>query len=84
MSVELLADNKRQLWVTSGFEHGFVVTSETAEFLYKTTYYCYHEHERSLLWCDPTVGIQWPVDGEPKLAVKDAAGKLLAESDVFD
>ena len=76
VGVELSADNKRQLWVPPGFAHGFVVTSESAEFLYKTT-------ERSLLWCDPTVGVQWPVDGEPKLAAKDAASKVLAEADCF-
>jgi dTDP-4-dehydrorhamnose 3,5-epimerase len=69
--------------VPPGFAHGFVVTSEAAEFLYKTTDYGYPEHERSLLCCDPTVGIQWPVDGAPKLAAKDAAGKVLAEADAF-
>ena len=84
MGVELSADNKRQLWVPPGFAHGFVVTSESAEFLYKTTDYWYPEHERSLLWCDPTVGIQWPVRGEPKLAAKDTAGKVLVEADIFD
>ena len=84
VGVELSADNKRQLWVPRGFAHGFVVTSESAEFLYKTTDYWYPEHERSLLWCDPTIGIQWPVDGEPKLAAKDAAGKIFAEADIFD
>jgi dTDP-4-dehydrorhamnose 3,5-epimerase len=83
VSVELTADNKRQLWVPSGFAHGFVVTSESAEFLYETTDYWYPEHERSLLWCDPTFGVQWPVDGEPKLAAKDAVGKVLAEADCF-
>jgi dTDP-4-dehydrorhamnose 3,5-epimerase len=83
VGVELSADNKRQLWVPPGFAHGFLVTSESAEFLYKTTGYWYPEHERSLLWCDPTVNIQWPVDGVPKLAAKDAAGKALAEADCF-
>ncbi len=83
VGVELSAENKRQLWVPPGFAHRFVVTSESAEFLYKTTDYWYPEHERSLLWCDPTVGIQWPVDGDPKLAAKDAAGKVLAEADAF-
>jgi dTDP-4-dehydrorhamnose 3,5-epimerase len=84
VGVELSADNKRQLWVPPGFAHGFVVTSETAEFLYKTTDYWYPGHERSLLWCDPTVGIQWPSAGAPKLAAKDAVGKVLAEADCFD
>lgn len=83
VGVELSADNKRQLWIPPGFAHGFVVTSESTEFLYKTTDYWYPDHERSLLWCDPTVGVQWPVDGEPKLAAKDAAGKILAEADCF-
>jgi dTDP-4-dehydrorhamnose 3,5-epimerase len=70
-------------WIPPGFAHGFVVTSEAAEFLYKTTDYWYPEHERILLWCDPTVGIQWPVDCAPILAAKDAAGKVLAEADAF-
>ena len=83
VGVELSADNKRQLWVPPGFAHGFVVTSELAEFLYKTTDYWYPDHERSLLWCDPTVGVQWPSVGAPKLAAKDAAGKALAEADAF-
>lgn len=83
VGVELSADNRRQLWVPPGFAHGFVVISESAEFLYKTTDYWYPEHERSLLWCDPTVGIQWPFLSEPKLADKDAAGKVLAEADAF-
>lgn len=84
VGVELSADNKRQLWVPPGFAHGFVVIAEFAEFLYKTTDYWYPEHERSLLWCDPFVDIQWVLEGEPKLATKDAAGKLLADADVFD
>ena len=73
VGVELSADNKRQLWVPPGFAHG----------LYKTTNYWYPEHERSLLWCDSTLGVQWPVIGETKLAAKDAAGKVLAEADCF-
>lgn len=81
--VVISADNKRQLWVPAGFAHGFIVTSDTAEFLYKTTDYWYPEYERSLLWNDPDVGVQWPVDGEPTLATKDAAGKYLAEADTF-
>ena len=83
VGVELSADNKRQLWVPPGFAHGFVVISEFAEFLYKTTDYWYPEHERSLLWCDSTVGVAWPLDCEPKLAAKDSAGKCLSEVDVF-
>ena len=84
VGIELSAENKRQLWIPPGFAHGFVVTSESAEFLYKTTDYWYPEHERSLLWCDPTIGIQWPLVGDPKLAAKDAAGKILVDADVFD
>lgn len=82
--VVLSAENKRQLWIPPGFGHGFVVTSESAEFLYKTTDYWYPEHERTLFWNDPALGIQWPLTGEPKLAAKDAAGKPLAEADTFD
>ena len=83
VGVELSADNKRQLWVPPGFAHGFVVTSETAEFLYKTTDYWYPEHERSLLWNDPTIGITWPISSAPKLANKDASGTVLANADTF-
>ena len=83
VGVHLSAENKRQFWVPEGFAHGFVVLSETAEFLYKTTDYYAPEFERSLLWSDPALAIQWPMDGEPKLAAKDAAAKLLSEADVF-
>ena len=79
----LSADNKRQLWVPPGFAHGFVVLSESAEFLYKTTDYWYPEHERSLLWNDPAIGIDWPLDGQPLLAAKDAAAALLRDAEVF-
>ena len=81
---ELSEDNHRQFWVPPGFAHGFVVLSDSAEFLYKTTDYWYPEHERSLLWNDPAIGIDWPLDGPPLLAAKDAAGKLLAEAECFD
>jgi dTDP-4-dehydrorhamnose 3,5-epimerase len=80
----LSADNHKQLWVPPGFAHGFVVLSDSAEFLYKTTDYWFPEHERSLVWSDPTVGIDWPIDFTPQLAAKDAAGKLLGEADLFD
>jgi dTDP-4-dehydrorhamnose 3,5-epimerase len=83
VGVELSAENKKQLWVPPGFAHGFVVTSDSAEFLYKTTDYWYPEHERSLLWSDPVVGIQWPLDGGPQLAAKDAEAKTLQDADVF-
>jgi len=78
------AENHRQMWVPPGFAHGFVVLSESAEFLYKTTDYWYPEHERSLLWNDPALGIDWPIDFTPQLAAKDAAGKLLKDADLFD
>jgi dTDP-4-dehydrorhamnose 3,5-epimerase len=70
----LSADNKRQLWVPPGLAHGFVVLSETAEFLYKTTDYYAPEHERSIAWNDPTLAIAWPEMGEPpRLSAKDIA-----------
>jgi dTDP-4-dehydrorhamnose 3,5-epimerase len=83
VGVELSEQNKRQLWVPPGFAHGFFVTEGPAEFLYKTTDYWFPEHERSLLWSDPALGISWPVDGEPVLAVKDASGKRLSEAECF-
>ncbi|QBY49688.1 dTDP-4-dehydrorhamnose 3,5-epimerase [Cupriavidus oxalaticus] len=83
VGVTLSAENKRQLWVPEGFAHGFVVTSESAEFLYKTTDYWYPQHERSLLWNDSDVGIDWPIEGQPILAAKDAAGKRLTEAESF-
>jgi dTDP-4-dehydrorhamnose 3,5-epimerase len=79
--LELSADNKRQLWVPEGLAHGFLVTSESAEFLYKTTDYYHPEHERSLLWNDPAIGIDWPLhllSAPPLLAAKDAAAAPLA------
>jgi len=80
----LSADNNKQLWIPPGFAHGFVVLSESAEFLYKTTDYWYPEHECSLLWNDPTVGIKWPADLTPQLAAKDAAGKSFGDAKVFE
>lgn len=79
----LSADNQKQMWVPPGFAHGFLVLSETAEFLYKTTDYWYPEHERSLLWNDPDVGIEWPFETQPLLAAKDAAAQFLAQADLF-
>ncbi|HJV01925.1 MAG TPA: dTDP-4-dehydrorhamnose 3,5-epimerase [Burkholderiaceae bacterium] len=80
---ELSAENKRQMWIPAGFAHGFVVTSEAAEFLYKTTDYWAPEYERAILWNDPAIGITWPLDGAPLLSGKDQAGKLLAEAEVY-
>ncbi len=81
--VELSADNKRQLWIPPGFAHGFVVTSEHAEFLYKTTDYWAPEFERAILWNDPAIGIEWPLDAAPLLSGKDQAAALLADAEVF-
>lgn len=83
VGVHLSAENHRQLWVPPGFAHGFVVISESAQFLYKTTDYWFPEHERSIVWNDPAIGIEWPIDFEPLLAAKDAAGKRLAEAEVY-
>ncbi|KVR40526.1 dTDP-4-dehydrorhamnose 3,5-epimerase, partial [Burkholderia multivorans] len=83
VGVTLSADNHRQVWVPPGFAHGFVVLSEAAQFVYKTTDYWYPEHERSIVWNDPDIGIEWPIDFEPLLAAKDAAGKRLAEAECF-
>ncbi|CEG54300.1 MAG: dTDP-4-dehydrorhamnose 3,5-epimerase [Pseudomonas sp.] len=79
----LSAQNQHQLWIPEGFAHGFVVLSETAEFLYKTTDYYAPEHERSLLWNDPELGIEWPFDEPPQLSAKDQAGKRLSDAELF-
>ncbi len=80
----LSAQNKRQLWIPPGFAHGFVVTSESAEFLYKTTDYWAPEYERSILWNDPALNIDWPLDGaQPLLSGKDKSGTLLLDAEVF-
>lgn len=82
--VELSEDNHRQFWVPPGFAHGFVVLTESADFLYKTTDYYAPEHERCLKWDDPAVGIDWPLDVEPVLSAKDRDGKALADCEVFE
>jgi dTDP-4-dehydrorhamnose 3,5-epimerase len=83
VGVELSAENKRMLWVPPGFAHGFVVLSETAEFLYKTTDYWAPEFERSIAWNDPTINIEWPIQTVPALSAKDREGKLLTEAELF-
>ncbi|MGA0838437.1 MAG: dTDP-4-dehydrorhamnose 3,5-epimerase [Pseudomonadales bacterium] len=83
VGVELSADNRRQLWIPPGFAHGFLVTSDTAEFLYKTTDYWYPEHERSLRWDDTALAIEWPITGTPLLAAKDAAAPGLDAAETF-
>ena len=80
---QLSAETHDMLWIPPGFAHGFQVLSEHAEFLYKTTDYYAPEHERCLLWNDPALGIDWPLDGAPLLSVKDQAGRPLAECEVF-
>lgn len=82
----LSADNAKQFWVPPGFAHGFLVLSESAEFLYKTTDYWYPEHERSLLWSDPALGIEWPLPKglqTPLLAMKDAAALPLSQAQTY-
>ena len=77
-------ENRRQLWIPPGFGHGFLVTSETAECLYKTTDYWYPEYERSVLWSDPVIGIDWPIIGEPRLSAKDSTGSRMMDADLFE
>jgi dTDP-4-dehydrorhamnose 3,5-epimerase len=79
----LSADNRLQLWIPEGFAHGFLVLSERADFLYKTTDYWYPQYERTLIWNDPVVGINWPLSSSPLLSAKDANGKRLAEAETF-
>lgn len=81
--VHLSADNKRHLWVPPGYAHGFLVLSENAEFLYKTTDYWAPEHERCIRWDDPQLAIGWPLQGAPVLSAKDAQGLALGAAEVF-
>lgn len=84
VGAHLSADNKHQLWVPEGFAHGFVVLSDTAEFLYKTTDYYAKQHERCIIWNDPDLAIDWPVDAaDVILSEKDAQGQTLAQAEVF-
>jgi len=83
VGVTLSAENKRMLWIPPGFAHGFLVVSESAEFLYKTTDYWYPEFERCLLWNDSELDIAWPLAVAPTLAAKDAAGRPLAQADIY-
>ncbi len=79
----LSANNHRQIWIPPGFAHGFVVISDEAEFLYKTTDYWAPEHERCLQWNDPAIGIDWPMTELPVMSAKDQQGKSLADAEVF-
>jgi dTDP-4-dehydrorhamnose 3,5-epimerase len=83
VGAHLSAENKKQMWVPEGFAHGFVVLSESAEFLYKTTDYWAPEHERSLSWNDPTVAIEWPISEQPALSAKDQTAASLQDAEVF-
>ena len=83
-SVLLSAENHRQLWIPPGFAHGFLVTSESADFVYKTTDYYAPEHERSLLWNDPALKIEWPLSETPILSAKDQAGLPFAQAETFE
>jgi len=79
----LSAANRRMMWIPEGFAHGFIVLSESAEFLYKATDFYAPQHERTLLWNDPAIGIDWQYDGTPLLKPKDAAGARLADAETF-
>ncbi len=83
LGIHLSAENRRQLWIPEGFAHGFLVLSESAEFLYKTTDYYAPEHERCIRWDDPTLAIDWPLDAPPQLSTKDQAGLAFIGADVF-
>lgn len=83
VGAELTAENHKQLWVPPGFAHGFVVLSETADFLYKTTNYYAPAFERSIAWNDPHLAIEWPLNAEPQLSAKDAQAPKWADAQVF-
>ena len=83
VGMTLSAENRCQAWIPPGFAHGFVVLSESAEFLYKTTDYWAPEHERCVAWNDPAIGIDWPIQGAPLLSAKDQLGLLLASAETF-
>jgi dTDP-4-dehydrorhamnose 3,5-epimerase len=82
-AVELSAENQRMLWIPPGFAHGFLVLSDSADFLYKTTDYWAPQHERCVRWDDADLAIPWPLDGPPAVSAKDAAGALLLDAEVF-
>ncbi|MFS7221761.1 dTDP-4-dehydrorhamnose 3,5-epimerase [Rahnella inusitata] len=84
VGVHLSAENKRQLWIPEGFAHGFLVLSETAEFVYKTTNYYSPTHDRGIVWNDPAIGIKWPLSAAPLLSGKDEMAKSLVNSELFN
>ncbi len=84
VSEELSSQNKKMLWIPGGFAHGFVVTSDTADIIYKVTDFYSPADERSILWNDPQLGIPWPITGEPTLSAKDRAGTPFRQAELFD
>ena len=82
--IEISKENRNQIWIPPGFAHGFLVTSETAEVLYKATDYWYPESERTLLWNDSTIAINWPSEINPIISDKDSKGRTLRESELYD
>ena len=82
--VELSAANRRMVWVPPGFAHGFLTLSDSADFLYKTTDYYAPQHQRAVLWNDPAIGIDWPLDGKPILSDKDRDAEPLTDAELFD
>ena len=84
VGIELSEDNHRQFWIPPGFAHGFVVLSDSADFLYKTTDYYAPAHERCLIWNDPSVGIEWPINFTPTLSSKDNVGLTLSAAEAFN
>ena len=84
VGTELSEENRRQLWIPVGFAHGFLVLSDVAEFLYKTTDYWAPEYERTIIWNDPDLAVAWPLQGEPVLSAKDARGTAFKEAEVFE
>jgi dTDP-4-dehydrorhamnose 3,5-epimerase len=83
VGLELSEENHRQLWIPAGFAHGFLVLSDSADFLYKATDYYAPEFERCIAWNDATIGIEWPLQSEPQLSVKDQAGPALSQAELF-
>jgi dTDP-4-dehydrorhamnose 3,5-epimerase len=79
----LSAENKKQLWIPAGFAHGFLVVSDYAEFLYKTTDYWAPEYERCIMWNDPDLAVHWPIEGNPSLSARDAKGSAFKQCEVF-
>jgi dTDP-4-dehydrorhamnose 3,5-epimerase len=84
LGMELSEKNRLQVWIPPGFAHGFLALTESADIIYKTTDYWYPEHERCVKWDDPTIGINWPIEGKLILSQKDALGKGIAEAEVFE